>query len=161
MKVLACIHQCSCVFLVVLDLDTTAVHFSETFHRGTGDPNGLCIPLDKGIGCFGKFVPPCSSELPSAVRSVVASYQIFLKLMKTQRCSSGSDTEKNPKKPMITALGYLCKTVCGRAQIWRREEVKVSHSNQRRRLRKSRKGEDSLSTTSPTLITDQREESSM
>lgn len=39
--------------------------------------------------------------------------------------------------------------------------VKVSHSNQRRRLRKNRKGEGSLSTTSLPLITDQTEKSYM
>lgn len=39
--------------------------------------------------------------------------------------------------------------------------MKVSHNNQRRRLKKNGKGEDGLSTASLTLITDQREESNI
>lgn len=102
---------------------------------------------------FGKFVAVCSWELSSAVGSVVAPYWIFLKLRKTQRFSSSSYIEKNPKK------GHNCSWTPVQNSLGKGsdlDEVKVSHSNHRRRLKQNRKGEDNLSTTSLTLITDQR-----
>lgn len=68
------------------------------FTHALGHLNGLYIPPGKGISYFGKLVPVCSWGVSSAVGSVVAPYQTFPKLRKTQRCSSGSYTEKKPEK---------------------------------------------------------------
>lgn len=85
-KILARIHGCSCVFLVVLDLNTGTVrHFSHAFQRHGVPPNWVSAFLQrKTLTILGSRVLACSREFFSTAESVVTPNQMFLKLSKAQ-----------------------------------------------------------------------------